>query len=213
MESTTTSTRKSSIAMYSSSSAARGNRCISSMNRTSSSSNDDRMLARSPACWIAGPDVTRIGTPSSLDTIIASVVLPNPGGPASRMWSGGTCRLRAASRKSCSCFFSSGWPMKESKAAGRSSSSLTGSSSNGSAETMRSDLSRTPVFCSAITLSPDDQKTRAPRAARPGPYPPEHPVHSPGVSSPRRRPFRIHWRTSQSSEARWLWQRPADSSA
>ena len=85
---TMTSTRKSSMAMYSSSSAARGRRWISSMNSTSPASSELSIEAKSPACWIAGPDVMRIGTSSSLATIIANVVLPNPGGPASRMWSG-----------------------------------------------------------------------------------------------------------------------------
>ena len=80
---TTTSTRKSSMAMYSISSAGRGKRWISSMNRTSPSSSEDRMAARSPACWIAGPEVIRSGEESSAAMIIASVVLPRPGGPDS----------------------------------------------------------------------------------------------------------------------------------
>ena len=63
------------------------------MNSTSPASRELRIEARSPACWMAGPEVTRIGTASSLATIMANVVLPRPGGPASRMWSGGTSRF------------------------------------------------------------------------------------------------------------------------
>ena len=93
---TMTSTRKSSIATYSISSAGRAIRWISSRNSTSPSSSEDSTAARSPACWIAGPLVTRSGAPSSCATIIASVVLPRPGGPDSRTWSG--ARPRAAGR-------------------------------------------------------------------------------------------------------------------
>ena len=85
---TITSTRKSSMAMYSSSSAARGRRWISSIKSTSPASSELRIEAKSPACWMAGPEVTRIGTSNSLATIMAKVVLPSPGGPASRIWSG-----------------------------------------------------------------------------------------------------------------------------
>ena len=62
---------------------------------------------------MAGPEVTRIGTSNSLATIMAKVVLPSPGGPASRIWSGGTSRFRAASRKSCNCALST-WLSDES---------------------------------------------------------------------------------------------------
>ena len=63
-------------------------RWISSMNSTSPGVRLDSSAARSPACWIAGPLDMRSGRPLSCATIIASVVLPSPGGPASRMWSG-----------------------------------------------------------------------------------------------------------------------------
>lgn len=46
------------------------------------------MAARSPACWMAGPEVIRIGAFSSAAMIIDRVVLPSPGGPLSRTWSG-----------------------------------------------------------------------------------------------------------------------------
>ena len=58
------------------------------MNSTSPGTSDDSSAARSPACWMAGPLDMRSGRPLSCATIIASVVLPSPGGPASRMWSG-----------------------------------------------------------------------------------------------------------------------------
>ena len=144
---TITSTRKSSMAMYRSSSAALGRRWISSINKTSPSSRELRIEARSPACWIAGPDVTRIGTPSSLATIIESVVLPSPGGPASSIWSGGTPRFCAALRNSASWAFSRGWPIKLSSDSGRSSSSLIPSFSCGTAEITRSDSSAASGFC------------------------------------------------------------------
>ncbi len=57
------------------------------MNRTSPGMSDDSTAARSPACWIAGPLDMRSGRLDSCATIIASVVLPSPGGPAIRMWS------------------------------------------------------------------------------------------------------------------------------
>ncbi len=82
---TTTSTRKSSIARYSISSAGRAMRWISSMNNTSCSTRLDSIAARSPARSSAGPDVIRSEDPSSAAMIIASDVLPSPGGPDNRM--------------------------------------------------------------------------------------------------------------------------------
>ena len=93
---TMTSTRKSSIARYSISSAGRDIRWISSMNSTSPSASPDRIAARSPACWIAGPLEIRSGAAISAAMIIASVVLPRPGGPESSTWSGTEPRCRAA---------------------------------------------------------------------------------------------------------------------
>ena len=78
-------------------------RWISSMNSTSPGTRLDSSAARSPACWMAGPLDMRSGRPLSCATIIASVVLPSPGGPASRMWSGVRCCIAAASSSSCSC--------------------------------------------------------------------------------------------------------------
>ncbi len=81
---TTTSTRKSSMARYSISSAARAMRWISSTKRTSPGCRLDSTAATSPACCIAGPDVIRSGASSSVAMMLASVVLPSPGGPLSR---------------------------------------------------------------------------------------------------------------------------------
>src|SRR5260221_294988 len=54
------------------------------MKRTSRSSRLVRSAARSPARAITGPEVARKFTPSSRETICASVVLPRPGGPAAK---------------------------------------------------------------------------------------------------------------------------------
>ena len=57
------------------------------MKRTSDGSSAERIEARSPADCIAGPlDSFRVRSDSAA-TIMASVVLPRPGGPASRIWS------------------------------------------------------------------------------------------------------------------------------
>lgn len=94
------------------------------MKRTSPSPSEERMLARSPGCWIAGPEVTRIGTLSSWEMMRARVVFPSPGGPAKRMWSGEDCRFCAAVMKRSICFLRIGCPMKEWRVCGRSCSSL-----------------------------------------------------------------------------------------
>ena len=41
------------------------------------------MAARSPACWMAGPEVRRKEPSTSAAMIMARVVLPSPGGPES----------------------------------------------------------------------------------------------------------------------------------
>ena len=73
------------------------------MNKTSPSLMPDKMAARSPACWMAGPLVIRNGAASWLAMIIAIVVLPSPGGPDSRTWSGVRPLATAASSTSDSC--------------------------------------------------------------------------------------------------------------
>ena len=51
----------------------------------------------SPGRSIAGPAVTRMGALISPAMIVASVVLPRPGGPYSSTWSSGSPRCLAAS--------------------------------------------------------------------------------------------------------------------
>ncbi len=135
---TTTSTRKSSIATYSNSSAGRARRWISSRNSTSPSSSEDSTAARSPACWIAGPDVSRKGAPSSAAMIIASVVLPSPGGPDSSTWSGGPPRCTAACSTSDSWSRTTRWPTNSSSRLGRSAASAARSTSSAPGRTSRS---------------------------------------------------------------------------
>ena len=135
---TMTSTRKSSMAMYSSSSAGRAMRWISSTNSTSPSPRLVSIAARSPARSIAGPLVTRIGVTSSVAMIIARLVLPNPGGPDSRMWSGARWRRRALSSTSSSCSRTFGWPGNSASRLGRRLASTSRSSGVAIAETTAS---------------------------------------------------------------------------
>ena len=72
---------------------------------------------------LSGPLVIRIGCSSSAATIMARVVLPRPGGPDSRMWSGGASRRRAASRTSCSWSRTRVWPGNSLSRLGRSAAS------------------------------------------------------------------------------------------
>src|SRR6476620_4743421 len=125
---TTISTRKSSIAMYSISSAGRDMRWISSRNRTSPSDSEDRMAARSPACWMAGPLLIRSGTFISAAMIMDSVVLPRPGGPESSTWSALRPRIREASRTRESCLRTRCWPTKSCRFLGRRAASMARSS-------------------------------------------------------------------------------------
>ena len=79
----------------------------------------------------AGPDVVTMLTFISMAMMLARVVLPNPGGPASSTWSSGSPRDLAASMKICNCSRSIGWPTKAPKERGRKvrSSSSSGSPS------------------------------------------------------------------------------------
>src|SRR5215217_6637264 len=58
----------------------------------------------------------------------ASVVLPSPGGPASRRWSAAWPRRRAASRMTDRCSFTSAWPTNSSSRWGRRPASTLSSS-------------------------------------------------------------------------------------
>src|SRR3990170_4239711 len=90
----TTSSAKSSMAGYRISSTTWLSRWISSMNSTSPLPRLVRTAARSPARSMAGPEVGRICGPISAATMLASVVLPSPGGPYSSTWSTGSSRWR-----------------------------------------------------------------------------------------------------------------------
>ena len=98
------------------------------MNRTSPGTRLDSIAARSPARSRAGPLVSRIAAPSSTATIMARLVLPSPGGPDSRMWSGGSPRRRDASSTSSSCSRTRGWPTNSASRRGRSVASTSRSS-------------------------------------------------------------------------------------
>ena len=65
--------------------------------------------------------------------IIASVVLPSPGGPESRTWSEARPRRRAASSTSPSCSRTRRWPITSSRVRGRSAASTARSSPSASA--------------------------------------------------------------------------------
>ena len=54
------------------------------------------IAAKSPGRSITGPDVLRIFTPISVAMILASVVLPRPGGPYNNTWSRDSWRDVAA---------------------------------------------------------------------------------------------------------------------
>src|SRR5690625_2274744 len=108
------------------------------MNRTSCSCSEERMAARSPGCWTAGPEVSRRAPSSSAAMIIASVVLPSPGGPESRTWSGAEPRARAASRTRASWSRTTACPTKSASRRGRSAASAARSSSSASASRYRS---------------------------------------------------------------------------
>ena len=62
------------------------------MKKTLPGSSAVRKEATSALRSSAGPAVCTSGTPSSAATMLASEVLPSPGGPASRTWSSGSPR-------------------------------------------------------------------------------------------------------------------------
>ena len=66
------------------------------MNNTSFSVRLVSSAAKSPDRSIAGPEVIRKFTPISLAIILASVVLPSPGGPYKSTWSRASLRFKAA---------------------------------------------------------------------------------------------------------------------
>src|SRR3569833_102652 len=113
-------------------------RWISSRKSTSPSDSVESTAARSPARSIAGPEEMRSGMPSSPAMIIASVVLPRPGGPDISRWPGGRPRRSALCSTSESCSRTRACPMNSSRRLGRSAASMTFSSPSATGETNRS---------------------------------------------------------------------------
>ena len=107
----TMSSLKSSSAGYRVSSTTRFRRCTSSMKKTSPSPRLVRIAARSPLRSIAGPLVPVTRVPISLAMMLASVVLPRPGGPCRSTWSSASPRWSAALMEISKFFLTWIWPM------------------------------------------------------------------------------------------------------
>ena len=108
------------------------------MKRTSRSSRLVRIAARSPVARWPGPDVVWMFTPSSRATMLASVVLPRPGGPYSRMWSAASSLARAASSRMRRFSLTVVWPMYSASRRGRRLvSTAVSSTSSGAGVTSR----------------------------------------------------------------------------
>ena len=171
-------------------------RWISSMNSTSPGTRLDSRAARSPACWIAGPLDMRSGRSLSCATIIASVVLPSPGGPASRMWSGVRFCIAAASSSSCSCPRTFAWPTNSARMRGRSAPSKASSASRLGRRRVSASSSSTARRSRAHLPRPERGRARG-AAARHG--------RALGVGRarprPRRRPARRPARSSRGRRA------------
>ena len=166
-------------------------RWISSMNSTSPGTRLDSRAARSPACWMAGPLDMRSGRLLSWATIIASVVLPSPGGPASRMWSGVRFCIAAASSSSCSWPRTFTCPTNSARLRGRrapsNASSFSSSATSGLRRRRRRRRRSRP--------HPRTQRARARAAAARRPSPVRR-------RSPRRRPRRPRRRPPARSSPR-----------
>src|SRR6266581_4402958 len=106
-------------------------RWISSIKSTSPFSRLVRSPASSPAFSITGPLVFLMFTAMALAMICASVVLPKPGGPLSRICSSTSPRFRAASTNSSSRSQTFTWPVNSLNIGGRSDISKAGSGSGG----------------------------------------------------------------------------------
>ena len=78
---------------------------------------------------MAGPEVTLIGAPNSEATMVANVVLPNPGGPESRTWSAEFPLCKAALKIKSNCSLTRCWPTNSAKVFGLSAPSTWRSSS------------------------------------------------------------------------------------
>src|SRR5262245_7331927 len=96
-----------------------------------------KIPVRSSFFCSTGPEVCSKGTPSSSAMMAASVVLPSPGGPYSRMWSRASLRCRAASIPMARFSLSLVWPVKSWSRRGRRPASNWASPSRAEAERMR----------------------------------------------------------------------------
>jgi hypothetical protein len=106
------------------------------MNSTSFASRLVSSAARSPGRSSTGPDVWRRFTPISRAMMWASVVLPRPGGPNSRVWSSASRRLRAAEMKISSWSRIFDWPTYSSRCLGRKARSIASSFGEAGAASM-----------------------------------------------------------------------------
>src|SRR5688572_16726849 len=106
---------------------------------------------------MAGPLVTRRGAPISAAMIIASVVLPSPGGPESSTWSGALPRPRAASSTSESWSRTTRWPTNSSSRRGRSAASAARSRSSAPDWTSDSAAKRSVTSSSRSSAMPTAQ--------------------------------------------------------
>ena len=111
------------------------------MKKTLPGSSEVRKEATSALRSSAGPAVCTIGTPISAATMWASEVLPSPGGPASRTWSSGSPRPRAASMKIASCSVTCAWLTKSARVGGRSERSRSSSGTSARASWTRTSAS------------------------------------------------------------------------
>ena len=169
------------------------------MKSTSPGTRLDSSAARSPACWIAGPLDIRRGRLDSWATIIASVVLPSPGGPASRMWSGVRFCRAAASRSSCSWPRTFDWPTNSASERGRRAPSKASSVSDSGVGL----ITRSAAVKSAGS-SRRRRSRRSPRALR------TEPGQRRAAAAPA--PSRAHRRSPRRSPPRRPAPRPGRSS-
>src|SRR5215470_14824452 len=131
------------------------------MKRTSPSCRFVRRAAMSPAFSIAGPAVERSSAPISFAMMLASVVLPKPGGPVSSTWSSASRRLRAAFMYTRRFSLTWRWPMYSSIRVGRSVRSNWRSSSLAKLSFTRADIDSGGMLfsnpCEFLQTAPKDR--------------------------------------------------------
>src|SRR5713101_5850018 len=112
------------------------------MNSTSPASRCVSNPARSPALSMVGPLAFLRFAPIALAMILASVVLPSPGGPLNRMWSIASPRCRAAWTVISSRSLTLAWRVNSEQSDGRSVISSAASGLINTSEIIRSDIVR-----------------------------------------------------------------------